>query len=253
MIRSRINYWSCSRFADWVRGEKKPLALGLDEWGEWHEDVRVKKPFRHYLAEEVLDGFQNFFYFPLDVYRTVRAYLDNRFVHKTHCLKTGLEPGKFHELGDRFLYGLFNELKEFVEVDLGMTYAVWDKDKGFRPKGGRCPEAGVAHLEWAKELRLDESHGMKRRDKGYGKPTRQALVAVEILELYKWWEERGLRPDPGEVSGWRELAVGENKENSNDRKRMAAYRKMESIEKKYRKEDERMMVRLVRIRDDLWT
>ena len=32
MIKNRFNYWTCSKFADFVRGEKKPFAL---EWGEW--------------------------------------------------------------------------------------------------------------------------------------------------------------------------------------------------------------------------
>lgn len=250
MIRSRINYWSCSRFANWIRGEKKPLVLGFDEWDEWHDGMRAKRPFRYFLAEEVLDSIQNLFYFPLDLYRTVRAYVDNRFVHKTHFLKTGLKPGHFHELRDRFLHGLFNELKEFVEVDLGMTYAAWNDDEGFRPRHGRCPEAGIAHLEWAKSLKFDESHGVGKEDEKYGKPTPQAISAVEILELYEWWSNRDSRPDPGEVSGWREMAMDPE---ADERKRRSLFEKMDSIENKYKKEDEKMMVRLVRISDDLWT
>lgn len=248
MIKSRINYWSCSKFADWVRGEKKPGALGFDEWDEWRDDSKSKRPFRHFLAEEVLDRLQDVLYFPIDAYRTVRAYFDNRFVYKTHHLKTGLKPGDFHELGDRFLHGLFNELKEFVEVDLGMMHLAWNAGD-FRPKRGRCPEAGVAHLDWAKGLKMDESHGVKKKDKNYGKPTRQAEVAGEIMELYRWWESRPDRPDPGEVSGWRALVD----EKISSKESTAAYRRMEAIEKKYEKEDDRMILRLVRIRHDLWT
>jgi hypothetical protein len=40
--RSRIHYWSCSKFADFVRGEKKPFAL---EWGKWDE-WKNKRPNR---------------------------------------------------------------------------------------------------------------------------------------------------------------------------------------------------------------
>ena len=32
MIRSRIKYWSCSKIADWIRGERKPFALSLEDW-----------------------------------------------------------------------------------------------------------------------------------------------------------------------------------------------------------------------------
>lgn len=248
MIRHRISYWSCSRFADWVRGEKKPPALGFDEWDEWRNEVKARRPVRYFIAEEVLDFLQDAVYFPADVYGSVRAYMDNRFVHKTHFLKTGLKPGRFHELHERFLHGLFNELKEFVELDLGMMHASWHKGD-FKPRSGRCPEAGVAHLEWAMALRLDEDHGVGKKHKDYGKPTRQAKSAAEILELYRWWESRPSRPDPAEVSGWREL-VGEK---ISTKKSVAAYKRMEAIENKYKREDDKMIVRLVRIRDDLWT
>lgn len=248
MIKHRVSYWSCSGLADWVRGEKKPAALGFDEWDGWRDEVKSNRPIRYFIAEEVLDFLQDVVYFPMDAYRSVRAYLDNRFVHKTHCLKTDLEPGRFHELGDRFLHGLFNELKEFVEVDLGMMHSAWRKGE-FKPRRGRCPEAGVAHLEWAMALKLDEGHGVRKKDKNYKKPTRQAVAAAEMMELYRWWESRPSRPDPAEVSGFRDLVD----EKVGSKKSRAAYRRMEAIENKYRKEDDRMIVRLVRIRDDLWT
>lgn len=247
MIRNRINYWSCSRFADWVRGEKKPLALGFDEWDEWHDEVGKKKPFRHFLAEEVLDSLQNVLYFPLDIYRSVRAYLDNRFVHKTHCLKTGLKPGRFYELDYRILHGLFNELKEFVEVDLGTMYASWGEGD-FKFRKGRCPEAGLAHLEWAMSLKFNESHGVSKKSKRYGKPTQQALASKEIMDLYAWWNARDSRPDPAEVSGWRDLVD----RKVSDKESMKAFKKMEAMEKKYDAEDEEMLVRLVKVRRNLW-
>lgn len=249
MIKSRINYWSCSKFANWIRGEKKPFALGFYEWDEWHDEVGKKRPIRHFIAEEVLDRIQDFFYFPLDLWRSVRAYWDNRFVHKTHCLKTGLPSGKFYELDTRILYGLFNELKEFVEVDLGLYYAAWGEGK-FKPRKGRCPEAGLAHLDWAMGLKMNEDHGITKKSKKYGQPTRQAEVAKEILKLYRWWEGRDSRPDPSEVSGWKESCEISNKEPSI--KDMKAFKKMEALEKKYDKEDEKMLSRLIAIRRDLW-
>jgi hypothetical protein len=49
----------------------------------------------------------------------------------------------------------------------------------------RCPEAGIAHLEWATGLKHDEEW-FDKNDPRYGQPTHQALAAQEILLLYKW-------------------------------------------------------------------
>lgn len=253
MIKSRINYWSCSKFADWIRGEDKPLALEWGKWDEWHGEVGKKKPIRHFIAEEVLDRIQDLFYFPIDLWRTVDAYWHNRFVSKTHCLKTGLKPGGFYELDTRILYGLFNELKEFVEVDLGCYYAALD-DGNFRPRKGRCPEAGIAHLEWAMSLKMDEAYGVSKKSKKYGKPTPQAEVAKETMELYRWWEARSSRPDPSEVSGWAKVCE-ENPGPSiseEDKETLKAFKKMEALEKKYEKEDDEMLHRLIEVRRGLW-
>lgn len=154
MRRSRINYWSCSRFADWVRGEKKPLALEWNAWEEWRIKTSARRPLRFFLAEKVLDSLQDIVMLPGDMLDSVYCWYHNRFVSKTHYLKTGLRPGRFHELDNRILHGLFNEFREFVEVDLARMQAWGEKKYKFR--GGRCPEAGVDHLIWASDLKYEE-------------------------------------------------------------------------------------------------
>ena len=44
--KSRIHYWNCSRFADFIRGEKKPFALQWGKWDEWKKEQRKKRPIR---------------------------------------------------------------------------------------------------------------------------------------------------------------------------------------------------------------
>ena len=51
--RARINYWSCSKFADFIRGEKKPFALSWEDWEKWRADNKKKHPCRYWIAEEV--------------------------------------------------------------------------------------------------------------------------------------------------------------------------------------------------------
>jgi hypothetical protein len=49
---SRSNYWTCSKFADWVRGTMKPVATDGDGWKKWKDQAKKKHPFRYWVAEE---------------------------------------------------------------------------------------------------------------------------------------------------------------------------------------------------------
>jgi len=251
MIRHRFNYWSCGKFADWVRGTKKPLALTAEEWDSWRDETRSKSPWRFYIAEKVLNGIQNLICFPTDVVRSIDAYWQNRFVTKTHVLKTGLKAGQYHELDERILHGLFNELKEFVELDLALKSS-WRADKKYKFKGGKCPEAGVDHLVWEMGLRYDEDF-VNKGDPDYGKLTPQAKSAKKVLELYRWWLERDNRPDPMVESGYSDLCDGSLRSIAGDKKRLAALKRLTKMEEDYEAEDEKMLCRLIRIRKVLWT
>lgn len=247
MRRSRINYWSCSKFADWVRGTKKPLALEWDSWEDWREEASSKRPIRYFIAETVLNRLQDLFNFPWDVSHSFSAWWNNRFVAKTHFLKTGLRPGQYHELDERILHGLFNEFREFVESELARMQGWGDEKYVF--KRGRCPEAGVDHLIWASDLKYDDAF-ISKNDPLWGKPTPQAKAAEKMLDLYKWWTEvRPNRPDPHEASGWSKHWD----KKGDDKAKAAASDRLQKIEEEYDSEDEKMLIRLIRLRKSLWT
>lgn len=248
MRKFRWNYWSCSRFADWVRGEEKPLALGFGEWEDWRRGNAARRPIRFFLAETVLDWIQNLWMLPWDLAESIHAWWHNRFVSKTHYLKTGLKPGKFHELDERIMHGLFNELVEFVEVDLAHMGS-YGEGKKYRFLFGRCPEAGVDHLLWAKDLTQGEDGFVQEGDPDYNKPTPQAESAAEILKIYIWWKRvRPFRPDPHDESRWSEFYDQEESEE-----RHAAANRLEEIEAEYESEDDAMLHTLIKIRRHLWT
>lgn len=247
MKRFRWNYWSCSRFADLVRGEEKPRALGLKEWEDWRRENSSKRPIRFFLAEAVLDKIQDLILLPRDIVDTMYTWWHNRFVAKTHYLKTGLKPGVFHELDERIMYGLFNELVEFVEVDLAFMGSYGEGKYKF--VGGRCPQAGVDHLLWSSGLTLGGDGFLEKDDPDYDKPTPQAESAAEILKLYRWWREvRPARPDPHDESNWSDLY---DKDPSAERD--TAAERLHEIEEGYDKEDDEMLQTLVKIRRHLWT
>lgn len=227
MIKFRVNYWSCSKFADIIRGEKKPFALSFDDWDVWKEKQRKERPWRYWMSDTVLRKLQNLIYYPSDFWHSMRCYLRNRFITQTHNLKTDLKKGEWHDLDTRILHGLFNELVEFVEVELAHL-SKWDRNKKYKFKNGRCIEAAYDYFEWANNL-PEESHGTQRED------------SIKIRELYEWWtKQRPYRDDP--------LITITKKSHGKE-----YYKLIDSIEKDYEKEDTAKLIELIKIRSSLWT
>ena len=283
----RGNYWTCSKFADWLRGTPK-LKWGTGkEWDEWTDKAQTKSPVRYWLADEGLRYLQDaFMYIPDKIY-AVKYYINNRYITRTHALTAhprDIKPGEWCDVGNRFLPCLFNELQDFVEVELAWWHLAWeDKEKRakyqapwynfgwFRVRGWRCKQAGLDNLEWQRNLRWTKEE-VAEGSESLGKLTPQAVSAQEILDLYTWWTEvRPARPDPHEASGWsaycdakRKAAEATGKKFSflsGIEDRTAAEKKasakamklLHKIEAQYEKEDEDMMIRLIKVRRGLWT
>jgi hypothetical protein len=113
---------------------------------------------------------------------------------------------------------------------------------------------------------LTNEEFLEEGEKHKAVPTSQAKAAKEIIELYTWWTVTyRARPDPYDASGWTEyceasrLANGGKLSWSGDKtpelKKMSdkAHKLLQKIEAQYEKEDEAMMIRLIKIRQSLWT
>ena len=180
-------------------------------------------------------------------------------------------------MGYRFLPCLFNELVDFVEVELAWWHIAWaDKEAKakykapfwasgwFRWRTWRCPEAGLDNLKWQMDLVWEEDH-CAPGSKNIGKPTPQAINAKEIFDLYHWWKEvYPNRPDPHDASGWsahceqRRTESGglwdwEDRTPAERKKTKKMLDITRKLELQYDREDEQMMIRLIKIRDSLWT
>lgn len=237
--RSRIDYWTCSKFADWIRGTPKPLALEWEAWDTWHEEAKQKHSMRYWIADELLDYIQDFVNLPMDIYHTIEVYIRNRFIDKLQYLKTGLKPGEYYDLDWRILNALFYELVELVETDYAHMGS-WGEKKKYKFVKGRCAEAGLDYLDWAINLKYGDDHGFLKDDKLYGCPTEQAKAAQKTLELYNWWKNRPNRPDPYDL-------FTEEKDGK------YYYKKIVKMEDFYEKEDTKMLIDLIKIRGHLWT
>ena len=161
-----------------------------------------------------------------------------------------------------------------MEIEQAWHYVVWNSEeqkkyqtpwwaKGwFRIRTWRSAEAGMAYLGWASELRIDEKDPASEY-------TTQALAAQEIISLYHWWVDvRPLRADPMDASGWSAWCESRRSKETEDNdfftmldnktpaERAESSRILDishQIEADYEAEDEEMMIRLIRIRQSLWT
>lgn len=277
----RNHYWTCSKFADWVRGTKKLSAGTSEQWDEWTTTAQMRHNFRYWLAEEGLDYLQRIVYFVPDTLYSIKYYINNRWVTRTHSLTAhprDIKPGQWCDVGNRFLPCLFNELVDFVEVELAWWHIAWaEKDEKnkykapfwatgwFRWRTWRCPQAGLDNLEWQRNLRWKEDEVGEGSD-NLGKLTQQAIKAQEILDLYNWWTQiHPNRPDPYEASGWTAACEAQREANGGKlswntpkdpvlkKQSDKAHKMLQKIEAQYEKEDEQMMIRLIKVRHGLWT
>ena len=275
----RSHYWTIGKFADWVRGTPGPGALTSEGWDAWHTKAQAAHPIRYWVAEEGLDHLQKFVYYIPDKLNDVRYYINNRWVSHSHALTAhprDIQPGNWSDVGNRFLPCMFNELVDFVEIEQAWHHCIWSDDmktkydvpwyrKGWlRWRTWRSAEAGMEYLRWAETLTNEEF--LEEGEKHKAEPTSQAKAAKEIIQLYTWWTVTYRnRPDPYEASGWTaaceasRIANGGRLSFSGDKDPVLkkasdkAHKLLQKIEADYEKEDEEMMIRLIKIRGSLWT
>jgi hypothetical protein len=168
-------------------------------------------------------------------------------------------------------------LVDFVEVELAWWHLAWSPEERYkynmpwwavgwwRVRTWRCPQAGLDNLEWQRQLRWKEEE-VGADFKGLGELTPQAIKAQEILDLYTWWTTTYRnRPDPYEASGWSAACEASRQANGGKlswstpkdpvlkKAQNKAHKLLQKIEADYEKEDEAMMIRLIKVRHGLWT
>jgi hypothetical protein len=274
----RSRYWSCSKFADWLRGTDKISVGTSQEWNDWDNIAKSKYPLRYWLAEEGLDKIQTFIMWPIDTLYSVKYWINNRFVTKTHTLTSNLKKGQWHELDTRIIHCLFDELVNHVEIEIAASNFRWDEETRkkykapfwaigwFRWRTYRNVEAAMDYLDWASNLRWGEDE-VGEDDPSIGKLTYQAEGAREIKELYLWWKNvYPNRPDPHDASGWTEFCERRRSdredsifgwlEDKTPEEAEESHRILDrchEIERQYDEEDTEMLIRLIKVRQRLWT
>lgn len=239
--KPRFNYWSSSRLSKFIRkqvGLENPCCLSAQGWDEHEKISKEKAPFIDWLTNELFDKVQNVVMFIPDCIYSVKVFYRN-WKDKSHVLEGGFKVGEWTDRCTRFNTCLFYELEKFIEK-----------------------EKGLDTLAWEKELVYDESWGYEKDHEEYGKPTHQALAAMEQEAIYNWWkanknrdffEESGLASIYESNSDEQTSVFGSFLSAQNSSNYDACSKLQGELESKFKQEEEEMLIRLIKLRDHLWT
>ena len=230
--------WKHSDFADWLRGTKVPEAQTMEGWEKWRKEVKEAHPFRYFLVEDVMPEIERIVKLPYTTYRDIVYYLDNRFIRRSNALITKeVKTGEWMDLAERLLCCPFDALASFVEEEKAWMWAICNKED--MPKINRVKkmfwkseELGLKYLRWEQTLTKE--------------CPQQAAKAAEIEDLYLWWKYgRPSRANVNDLYPWWDC------ENAKDKEviRLKYY----NLCDQYTQEDEANLIRLIKIREGLWT
>lgn len=268
---------------NWLRTKvfkiEKPYALGWNLWDEWDITTKREQPIGYFFTETFPKWLEWIPEHSIDYLHSFRYTVINWF-EGSHRLNSTLDKGKYHEFSERMLYSLFDSYVDYIEIEEAHMHVVF-AEKAVREKYNiiwwkkypilrwfsrwRCAEAAIDHLKW--EMSLDTPNP---NDPSWQSSPYQAEKAREKMALYTWWKH--VRPSRGESwdvsgindfikkmdakygKGWdghfgstTKLTPSENRN----------YHKLQTdntnLEEAWENEDEEMMIRLIRLRKNLWT
>lgn len=204
-MNNRFNdAWSYSKFAYWLRNV--PFNHPDSKvYAEANSNSMLHHPFRYWLSTIAIDTLQDILSMPIDFFNSIKYYINNRWVTKTHILSSSqLKIGQWHELDDRILYTVMDSFVEFCLNDL-IQYCY--------PQFSTKEEILLDYLD-----KLIEPDPLNNYHE----------VAAEMRTIYSWWTSiRPLRTTPESFS--------------------------HETTQLYDKEDTEMLIRLIKIRSNLWS
>lgn len=251
-----------------------PNSATSEGWNEWNKQARMKK-VRWFFADTLPYSFSKLIIWPVG---RVKDWIRYRTTSKYHIIKLDHEPG-YMEASERLLYSGFTILRKFVEgekawmqhisnsssVDIDFMDAVLvaRKEKKIWKRADKRQYA-MKYLDWEISLAKEneESSEITMSDNP------QSFIASEIKELYVWWKDiRPVRIDPYENKYYvlyhesrskrnadESPLFGEDDDTPEERDNMLKGHKLSDIlSKSNSNDDEEMFIRLIKIREGLWT
>ena len=263
-------YWSCSAFADWIRGTKKPSALAWDDWDRWHSEASNAHPVRYWIAEKMLDRVNAVITGPVKLLKNVRTYFRNRFVDKIHALTAdnhSLVRGAYYDLDYRMFRCIFDEFVRFIEIEVA-SLSVVNETLPLKYKipiirefcQYRSTEQGLQWLVSMSESVFTEDYFVSNSNPLLNTPLPSAGVYRKLLEAYVWYTAKFPHlQDPGNLSGLddhiEKYGLNWNGTLSKEltEERATLYKKRDDIEKEQFDTITKYLTTIIEYRSYLWT
>jgi len=239
-----------------------PGALSSKGWRLFNKEFKEKAPIRYWFHND----FRRSVILPIKWKKdAIRSWIRYRTYDKYHILDTGLPPD-YHSVEQQMLHVNFNMLKNFVEVEQAWQHFCWSPEKEKRTRlqkffrtyyryKFRRPDLGIKHFEWASTLDDPALPPHERSDY-------QAMAAREILALYDWWVNKRPARKEIEVPEYSHQGLNDilscfdddfDRDAEDYKAHVAGMEAQEKLEQEWVKEDEEMLIRLIKIRMSLWT
>lgn len=220
MLHKKYKFWT---YDFWYPNRLN--AGTIEEWDNWHFEEQKRRPIKYW----VLNDLKSYYY---ALHRTLiqnpKDYIRYRFFKKFHIVKLKhLTPG-YYDIDRRMTYAMFSLLEEYIENELANMYEFSHKKES---KGLTKIEKGLKRLKW--EASLDDPASIDYSPE-------QAQMAKEVLTLYSFWQSK-LKPQYDIRTSWLSLP-NSNKYKLHNFKEYLDY-----------EEETEMLIRLIKIRNGLWT
>ncbi len=243
-----------------------PGALSSKGWRLFKKEFRKNAPIRFWIKND----FRHAVILPIKWKKeAIKDWIRYRTYDRYHVIKTGLKPD-YYGVEQQMLHVNFNLLKDFVEVEQAWQHWCWSDERKadksiyhrrwpfafFFRHNFRRPDLGIKHFEWAATLDDPALPPHDRCD-------HQAVAAREIMALYNWWvTERPARKEI-DVPGYGSQGLDDDllacfdddfdRDSEDYKAHTAAMEKQNKLEEEWLEEDETMLIRLVKVRQSLWT
>jgi hypothetical protein len=247
------------KFDSWM-DYNPPGALSAKGWRLFDKEFRENAPIRYWLR----NNFRDSVIYPIK--RTtgrIQDFFSYNIFNRYHVVNTGLKPG-YYGVDIRILNVNFNILKDFVECELGWSRHFYDEKDPWYTKllivrmyhrsTFRSPKHGLEYLDWASTLDDPNLPPYERCD-------HQAVAARETRELYDWWVNKRPARKTAKIPEYSDQGldmwgcIDEDFDNNAPDYVQAKVVMAEQTnqESKWVEEDDEMLIRLIKIRQSLWT
>jgi hypothetical protein len=236
-----------------------PYALPVGGWEIWKNDLRKQHPIIYFLTEFVPDIWRSLKHtFITPIYNIVYN-IRCRFVKKYYLIDTRLPRTSYYDITEKMLWANFAMLQDYVEIELAQMFE-WSN----KPISNQFTSSQKGMLycqyffeQWESECKKD---GCPEDifNPGYVDSIKQFYK--EVYDLYNWWVfGRPIRINAFDLSGYYTTITkypeyDKRKINDNIPDEIGeCYKKINEIETSYAIEDQEMLIRLIKIRERLWT